>query len=57
VIERDRAGPDRGDGKRWSGLDWALGATVLGGLGGLIAVAVGRIAGRTQRREPQAQAA
>jgi hypothetical protein len=41
----------------WAGLDWAVGATLLGGLGGLIAVALGRITRETQRRESYARAA
>jgi putative oxidoreductase len=41
----------------WSGLKWAIGAAVLGGLGGLSLVALARIAGRTRTGEPQAHAA
>jgi putative oxidoreductase len=41
----------------WAGLEWAIGATVLGALGGLLVVAVARFGRRTQRRKPQAQAA
>lgn len=48
---------DHAFGIHWAGLKWALGAAVGGGLGGLIAFALGRFARRTQRREPQAYAA
>ena len=50
---------DRVFGIDWAGLEWAVAAAVAGGLGGLTAFALGRIAGRTQseRREPRAQAA
>ena len=48
---------DNAFGIDWAGLEWALGATAVGCLGGLIVVALGRFARRTQRREPQAQAA
>ena len=48
---------DNAFGIDWAGLEWALGAAAVGCLGGLITVALGRFARRTQRREPQAQAA
>jgi putative oxidoreductase len=48
---------DHAFGFDWAGLEWAVGALVCGGLGGLIAFALGRFAGRTHRREPQAHAA
>jgi putative oxidoreductase len=43
----------------WAGLEWALGAAVLGVLGGLTASALGRISSRTwpRRREPHTHAA
>lgn len=44
---------DHAFGIDWAGLKWAVGAVVCGGLGGLIAFALGRFA----RREPQAHAA
>jgi putative oxidoreductase len=41
----------------WAGLEWAVGAVIVGCLGGLIVVALGRLARRTTRREPQAHTA
>jgi putative oxidoreductase len=48
---------DHALGIDWAGLEWAVGAAVLGGLGGLLAVAVGRFARRARLRGPQAHAA
>jgi hypothetical protein len=48
---------DRVFGIDWAGLEWAIGATVIGGLGGLSVVALARLTRRTQRGEPHAQAA
>jgi putative oxidoreductase len=48
---------DHAFGIEWAGLEWAAGAAVIGCLGGLIVVALGRLAGRTTRREPQARTA
>jgi hypothetical protein len=48
---------DRVFGIDWAGLEWAIGATVIGGLGGLSVVALARFLRRTQRGEPHAQAA
>jgi putative oxidoreductase len=48
---------DHAFGIDWAGLKWAAGAAVIGCLGGLIVVALGRLAGRTTRREPQAHTA
>ena len=48
---------DNAFGIDWAGLEWALGAAAIGCLGGLIVVALGRFARRTQRREPQVHAA
>jgi putative oxidoreductase len=49
---------DRVFGIEWAGLGWAVAAAVVGGLGGLTAFALGRLANRTdpRRPEPRAQA-
>jgi putative oxidoreductase len=48
---------DHAFGIEWAGLKWAIGAALCGGLGGLMAVALGRFARRTHPREPQVRAA
>jgi hypothetical protein len=42
----------------WSGLEWAVGAVVVGAIGGLVSYALGRFIGRGRRQqEPLARAA
>ena len=48
---------DHAFGIDWAGVRWAVGAAILGALGGLSAFALTRITRRTQRPAPQAQAA
>lgn len=48
---------DRVFGIDWAGLKWAAGAVVVGCLGGLIVVALGRLARRTSGQAPQAHTA
>jgi putative oxidoreductase len=48
---------DNAFGIDWSGLGLAVAAALIGCLGGLIVVALGRLARRTTRRRPQAHTA